>query len=217
MDKRMKAFVELVRGECLKLNVEFKITKTKQVDNGDHCLCSGYFEDDSGGSRARLLVAGKHKNWFETLIHEFCHLKQWKEHDPIWQNEHEHFWDWVSGEVPKLSKKHIVMSVRRLRNLELDCEKRAVRMIRKYGLPVDIKHYIKGSNAYVKFYTLLGKTGAWCTYSTYRTPKIMGYMPSKFMPERWYRTLDATFVADVFKYCYSDSKRRKALAQLIGN
>jgi hypothetical protein len=215
MDKRIKAFVELVRKECLSLNVEFRITKTKQVDNGDHCLCSGYFEDDSGGSRARLVVAGKHPNWFETLVHEFNHLRQWKEHDPIWLNEHIHFWAWVSGETPKLSHRNVVMSVRRLRNLELDCEKRSVRMIRKYKLPIDIEHYIKGANAYVKFYTLLGKTGAWCTKSTYRTKKIMRYMPTRFMPERWYRTLDKQFVADVFEHCYSASKRRKALAQLI--
>ena len=47
------------------------------------------------------------------------------------------------------------------RDLELDNEKRAVRMIRKWKLSVDVDKYIKGANAYIHFYNWMGYTRRW--------------------------------------------------------
>jgi hypothetical protein len=79
--------------------------------------------------------------------------------------------------VPNI-KKHLAVS----RELELDNEKRSVRIIKKFGLDVDIDSYIKKANAYIYFYNRLLATRKWATpnNSPYGNQKIIEKMPRYF-------------------------------------
>ena len=93
--------------------------------------------------------------------------------------------EWLEGkEVPNI-KKHLATC----RNLELDNEKRAVKIIKKFDLDIDIDRYIKKANAYVLFYNRLLATRKWATpkNSPYSNQRIIEKMPRYFMKD--YSTL----------------------------
>jgi hypothetical protein len=85
---------------------------------------------------------------------------------------------WLEGEEVPNIKKHLAVS----RELELDNEKRSVRIIKKFGLDVDIDSYIKKANAYIYFYNRLLATRKWATpnNSPYSNQKIIEKMPRYF-------------------------------------
>jgi hypothetical protein len=85
---------------------------------------------------------------------------------------------WLMGEdVPDI-KKHLAVS----RDLELDNEKRAVKIIKKFGLDVDIEKYIKKANCYIHFYNRMLATRRWCKpdNSPYDNKRLIKMMPSNF-------------------------------------
>jgi hypothetical protein len=86
--------------------------------------------------------------------------------------------DWLQGEEVPNIKKHLAVS----RELELDNEKRSVRIIKKFDLDVDIDNYVKKANAYVYFYNRLLATRKWPTpkNSPYSNQRIIEKMPRYF-------------------------------------
>ena len=89
--------------------------------------------------------------------------------------------------------------IRELRNCELDCEKRAVKLMKEYNLPIDIKKYIKQANAYVYFYNTMIDTRKWYKKSPCIVKEILDIMPTKF--ERSYKSLPNKYLRLVKKYC----------------
>ena len=120
----------------------------------------------------------------EILAHEFGHFTQWKENIDLWEAVNVSMPlvdDWLGGkDVPNI-KKHLAVC----RDLELDNEKRSVKIIKKFGLDIDIDRYIKKANAYVFFYTRLLATRKWATpkNSPYSNQKIIEKMPRYFIKD----------------------------------
>lgn len=95
--------------------------------------------------------------WFPNFVHEYCHLQQTKEKmfsNKLWQETDRIYTDWTLDKI-KLSNKDAAIIGRRQRFMELDCEKRVIREIKKYSLPVDIPTYIQSANVYIYSYTFL--------------------------------------------------------------
>jgi hypothetical protein len=67
--------------------------------------------------------------------------------------------------------------------LELDCEKRAVELMKLWDLGIDIKDYIKRANAYMYFWKYLKYSRKWC--NPYNTPScndiLVNMMPNRFL------------------------------------
>jgi hypothetical protein len=151
-----KPFIASVKRQCKTYGIELMLSPSRTVVLTDDYLqdCSGYFCDTD---KALVVACGKpFKEWFEILIHEFCHLEQWKT-DPRWKKWTTacgKTWEWMAGDN--------IMNKTQLRNvlddmveLEKDCEMRAVEKIRKWGLPVNITQYIKKANVYLYSYHML--------------------------------------------------------------
>lgn len=86
--------------------------------------------------------------------------------------------EWLEGkDIPNI-KKHLATS----RDLELDNEKRAVKLIKKFDLDIDIERYIKKANAYVFFYNHMLATRKWASpkNSPYRNKRLIEAMPAHF-------------------------------------
>ena len=184
MNKKAKDFIKYVKSECKKHGIKCDLRKTKYVKLSGNIKCSGYFDEDEPA----LVCSMNRPDSLEILAHEFGHFTQWRENIDIWKKSMVSMPlvdEWLEGkEVPNI-KKHLATC----RNLELDNEKRAVKIIKKFDLDIDIDRYIKKANAYVLFYNRLLATRKWATpkNSPYSNQRIIEKMPRYFMKD--YSTL----------------------------
>lgn len=172
-----KEFIKHVKQECKKHNVKciLKNTKTVQLDGSSRC--SGYFDEES------LVVAMNRPDAMQILVHEYCHLTQWVDQCEIWVHStnyqsHDKLYRWLAGE----DIKDIEQAIAICRDIELDNEKRSVKMIKKFNLDIDIDLYIKKANAYIQFYNYLLISRRWCKPSNtpYKNNVLVEAMPIKF-------------------------------------
>jgi hypothetical protein len=169
----------------------------------DKCSCDGYYFED--GKKRILSIAMKKKpeKWFPIFIHEYCHYLQYRD---------DYYTDYIESCADKLdswvsSKKKISLQKRReyariVREYELDCERRVVKLIKKKKLEVDTKLYIKKANAYIFFHNILPEKGWYddgCE-SPESVPAIIKLMPDRFLSS--YDSTPVEFQRLVYKYCY---------------
>jgi hypothetical protein len=177
MNKKAKEFIKHVKQECKKYGIKCDLRRTKYVRLPGKLTCSGYFDDHE----KELVCSMNRPDALEILVHEFGHLTQWVDQIDLWKKADVSIPkvdDWLMGEdVPDI-KKHIAVS----RDLELDNEKRSVKIIKKFGLDIDIDQYIKKANSYIFFYTRLLATRKWCsaTNRPYNNKKLLEVMPTHF-------------------------------------
>jgi hypothetical protein len=123
--------------------------------------CDGY---PSGGyfdpaSKTLAVATGgrKQDTWLGVLVHEYCHLTQWAEDAPVWRASDAGMWQWLDGKAVK----NIQADIRAVQEVEADCERRSIRMIREMGVPVDLERYIRTANAYIHFHNVIAKRRKW--------------------------------------------------------
>lgn len=136
---------------CSHHNIEFKLIAKTKVQLGRGMFCNGYFWVDEEKNKRQLVVAtGKPiKEWLPIFVHESCHLDQWIKNPKLFSSD-VNLDDWLAGKRTKNTdiKKEVAASKR----LELNCEKRTVKKILKYNLPINVDEYIQKSNLYIHFY-----------------------------------------------------------------
>lgn len=172
-----RQFVKHVREQCKLHGVKLTLKKSQYLILSDNARCSGYFDDEA----KELVVAGNHPEYLSILVHEFAHLTQWVDNCEPWRKLGDSLvkiHDWLGGKEVKGIKRALAKA----RNLELDNEKRSVKIIKEWNLPIDIKLYTQKANAYVSFYNWMYYTRRWCTVknSPYRNPEIYKHMPKIF-------------------------------------
>lgn len=172
-----KEFIKFVKQECKKHNIKCVLKNTKTVKLDESARCSGYFDEES------LVVAMNRPDAIQILVHEYGHLTQWAEQCDIWtecskSKSHDKLYRWLNGERVK----NIQNAVELCRDLELDNEKRSVKLIKKFNLNIDIDLYIKKANAYVQFYNYLMVSRKWCkpNNSPYKNRRLLKIMSNKF-------------------------------------
>lgn len=176
-DKKWKRFLEHVIEQCKLKNVELDLRKSKYLELSDNIKCGGYFDSDI----PKLACAMDHKESKTLLIHEYCHMTQWLDEIPLWNESAESIElvdKWLGGEDVENIGKHVRIS----KDLELDNEKRAVQIMKDWDLEIDIEDYIRKSNAYVLFYLYLEKSRKWSVpgNSPYTNKRVLELMSSKF-------------------------------------
>lgn len=185
-----------VKAECKRTGIKCDLRPTTWV-KCDGVQCSGYFDETD-----RVLVVAMNKpDSLGVLVHEYCHLTQWEEGIDIWKKSDVSgvkLNEWLAGEKVRNIRKHIDV----VRDMELDNEHRAVRMIKKWKLSINVEDYIRGANAYVHFYNWLYYTRKWSSPNNlpYNSEIVMGTMSTKFnmkyneMPRR---VLNAFIAAEI--------------------
>lgn len=145
---------------------------------------SGYFQISNKKPFLACAIGSDITEWLPVFVHEYCHFLQWKKGLKVWTQSEYITLDQIvkiqSNKSIKLDE--MVRILGDLRNLELDCEKRTVEIIRKYRLPIDIKTYIKKANAYVFFYTHIQQYRQWASgpKSAYNNQEILENISSRF-------------------------------------
>ena len=175
-----KEFLDFVKSECKKYGVKCDLRRTKYVKMTSSMICSGWFDE----SVPELVVAMNRQDWIEILVHEYSHLTQWVDKEPIWVKSEKSLskvWDWLDGKNCKNIGSHIDVA----RELESNNDRRAVKIIKKFNLDVDLDQYIQKSNAYHQFYNWLKVTRKWCkpTNSPYKNQRLVNSMPKTFIKD----------------------------------
>jgi hypothetical protein len=122
-----------------------------------------------------------HPEWIGILAHEYSHLTQWVEQIPLWKQGEtslRYVWEWLEGVDCDDIEYHLNVA----RDLELDNEKRAVNIIQRFDLNVDVEEYIRKANAYVLFYNYMKESRKWCKIKNApsRNEKLVAAMSPKF-------------------------------------
>ncbi len=165
MDDNSERFLQFVKGGCKDSKINLVLSPERQVET-EGIKCNGYF--DHTDKILTVATGQSFDAWFKILVHEFSHMRQWIEQCKAW-TESEKDGDandtmdkWLNSTV-NLSKKNKNKFVNRARDLELDCDKRALNWIRAFKLPINERDYIKRANAYIYFYTYIKETRKWYT------------------------------------------------------
>lgn len=137
---------------------------------------SGWFN----AGKKELTVCTKSKEYFEIYLHEFCHYLQWKENSQQWQSFTKgvnNFFTWLDGTRVKQRNRKVVQS------MELDCEKRVLKLIKKLNLPIDKAKYCQKANACLFSYLLTEKLRMWETKenSSVYSAEIAKYFPARLL------------------------------------
>ena len=169
--------VSFIKKECKQRNIKCTLKNTTYL-KVDGVPCGGLFHPDIG-----LMVAMGNDHAYEILVHEYCHMTQWIEQIQEWKNHQkinsEQFDSWLAGGKCRNIKKYIKWII----ELELENEKRSVKMIKKLKLDfIDINLYIKKANAYLQFYNWLLIHKSWTKPGKpmYKSKKVLSMMPAKF-------------------------------------
>jgi len=172
-----KEFLRFVKDQCKKYGIKCKLKNVSYLKLSGNIKCSGYFCE----TEKVLAVAMDRADWIEILAHEYCHLTQWVDGVDVWKKGCTGLVkmdNWMNGSRVRDIKKYLGY----VRDLELDNEKRAVTLIKKWGLDVDLDMYIKKANAYVQFYNYIYHTRKWSNpkNSPYSNGNVVESMSNKF-------------------------------------
>lgn len=196
MDK-IKYFIAFVKAECRKEGVKCDLRNTTYVKISNSIKASGYFDD----TVPTLVCSMNRKDSIEILVHEYCHLTQWRENIPLWKAATPSIPaidEWLSGKEVKGIEKHIANA----RDLELDNEKRSVKIIKEFELPVNIENYTRKANSYVHFYNYMLISRRWCTpaVSPYTNKALIEAMSPKFNMnyKKLSKKLEKIFISEGF-------------------
>lgn len=188
MKKTYNELVELIKKECKEHGAKLDIRKTSYVLL-DSMQCAGYFDYDT--KTPKIVVAANAKDAKATLLHEYCHLKQFIDNDKLWKKSGKAtiaLNEWLDGK--DFDKKKIKKYISICRELELDNEKRAAKLAKKYDVDMSVSKYIKKANAHVLYYNWLAETRKWSKTdkSPYCNKRILKLMSDKF--DMNYKKLD---------------------------
>ena len=171
--------------KCHRNNISFHLIAKDFVMADKNIKCSGYFDEND------LVVASKKKGWLDILVHESCHMDQFLGKYPLWNASDKsllEFDAWLGGKRVSFNK--LVAHVQNIIEMELDCEKRSVKKIRRYKLSVDVPYYKQQVNAYLLSYWATLRDRQWYPFP-YNKPHIVEKMSKKFM------TLEEYFNPDI--------------------
>jgi hypothetical protein len=131
-------------------------------------------------------------------VHELCHLHQWVGNCPTWQRcyidgeDTSNLLDaWLLGNI-ELEPDKLKKVIYSIQDMEMNCEQRALRLIRRFNLSIDPQRYIKEANAYVWQYYAVMQLRLWSQAGRHpsRIDEIVDKMPDRFMKYYEYATMD---------------------------
>lgn len=175
-DVQTKRFVSHVIRTCIANDIKFN---TNPVDEEDDVL--GGFNDSA---RTLEISESTSPNILGVLVHEYSHMIQWIEKDPIFTATYKKLDPttvvdrWLKGK--DYSIKTLDECFHRVKTLEFDCDKRAVKEIIKWKLPIDIDFYIKSAIAYSYYYDYLRHTRNQGKNAPYESEEVLELIKPDF-------------------------------------
>lgn len=183
-----REFVEQVIAKGKKLGVRVRLVRARTIDtDGYHTL--GHFDHE----KELLLCAIKNKHWIRILAHESSHMDQWHEDCFFWRrystfgvDAGQLLWLWTQHKI-ELNLEQLRHIVSIVRDLEWDCEKRTIKKIKTFTLPVDVEIATQMANSYLFSQTMASHYRKWHFRGTVSTDKrLYGVCPKTFLKRQEY-------------------------------
>jgi len=181
ISKGAKQFLNYAKKECDKNGIDLVVYDGKEIPN---LRCLGFFSEYE--MQLGVAMGVPENNWVSTLAHELCHTKQFLENTKVWRNikignydKGEMFDMWIEKKV-ELTEIQRKKYVKAIIDLEYDCEKRTVQLIKRLKLPVDTKAYIRGAVSYLWSYKVMSEVRKEPKVFTYEIPQLLKQMPTQF-------------------------------------
>lgn len=145
-----------------------------------------------------MVIAGKHKLFEDIFIHEFSHMTQAVEDTQIWRENGDIWTGLAKKKVKILDWPEYIKTI----ELERDCEKRALKFIKKYQI-MNCGIYAKKANMYLYYYQFVFLNKKWeNSTSIYDCQEIYDKMPEKLLPMSAFQNINmeiAQIFAEFFK------------------
>lgn len=171
-------FIRHIDNDCHNNDFTLELLNVRFIDIGDGSPSSGYFSEDE----KKICVSLKTKDFVGILAHEYSHFMQYTDSMDLYTyygKSYTKIMEWLDGKRIQKVDFHLDNCLA----LELDCEKRAVELMKLWDLGIDIKDYIKRANAYMYFWKYLKHSRKWC--NPYNTPScndsLVNMMPNRFL------------------------------------
>lgn len=176
---------------------------------------NGYFCDTERVLAVALGRRPKPKpisTWLSTFVHESCHMDQSIEQCRVWTHTirgciPSQIFDMWMSEVVELKPGMLNQMLMGVLNIELDCEKRSIKKIKKFKLPLDIVEYTQKANSYLYFYHMVAQRREWYHIGTepYNIPEVWQIMPTTFNND--YTELPREYKKLFIEHCFRGEKR----------
>jgi hypothetical protein len=194
-----KNFLKIVKEDLCDYGGKVLIQKGKYC--GGKSKCSGLFYLNNDEVPIIKVAANNHIYSEESigiLVHEYCHFLQWRDEVTVWADFDKYgvCFDSIIAHPSKYKKELI-----NLINLELDCEKKSVRMIKLNNL-LDHKQYAKIANAILYKYVYLYHFNEWPEVAIEKS-EVIKHCKTRFLKSaEEYLKIDK----DIIKLCNKKSK-----------
>ncbi len=165
--KATQSFLKHVREICRQYKIKFKVGNGRTVimkPFGFKAL--GYFDEYE-----KILHCAKGRSeeaFLSVLVHEFAHLLQWIEKDNLYTScNHPKYGSvqnavcmWVNNEL-NIRDRELQSYTEKMIDCELNAERRALKLIKQFELPVNIERYSKVASATLFSYWMTKKQRKW--------------------------------------------------------
>lgn len=169
-------------GHCIKdmisSGVTIEITRRKNMSSHAH----SYFTESNG------VVPNFRVNYFKndfnfylpTFIHEYCHFLQWKNKSVYFTKgikSTERYYKWLGGETEDVD----ISDLRNIQKMELDCDRRAIKIIKKNSINIDLQQYIQESNSYILAHNYVHESRKYFSTFPYAKDCVRTTVPTKHL------------------------------------
>lgn len=199
MSSRNHQFVRYVKNHLAEYGIKLVIGQGRMVNVGGY-RAVGYFSE----SEKVIKIARKSTDFMCTLVHEYCHFLQYINNSKIYKKSDIAGYiidEWFRGKeyAPEKIKRAFFL----VRAMERDCEKRAIKIIKKFNLQIDSKMYAKKAHCYIYSHFMMEKTRKFYSYkkSPYHSPVVLKIMPTsmavlshKTIPPKIYSVLESFII-----------------------
>lgn len=216
MRRKINRWLQLV-ADCLvdlsRNNVKTVFSHTMPYLKDENIYTRGYWDDtDVKNPTLACIITNNEEEWVSIFAHEYCHFCQWREEIPIWKESRSIKAD-TSNKIlsnKPISLKELNYTLNVMRDIELDCEKRTVKLFKEYKVPINIKSYIKKANAYILFYNHIKTYRQWYpkNSSPYQTEQLLQLCSSRFYKS--YDTIPPKLL-NMFESLYPSKKKNNVI------
>jgi len=160
----IKEMIDFISHETQKAGFEI-ILQDSEKTNVNGVECSAFFD-----AKTRVLaVARRHVNFFENLVHEFCHLRQFDVNCEAWANgsvngvDSSDVLDFYLNGTVQLNEDELQDIIGRIIEVEWDCECRVKEYLREISdYPKEsLNLYNVNAFMYMRFYRAVGYFKRW--------------------------------------------------------
>ena len=189
MDANTYRFVGAVASLCALKKITLRLVAQPRVRiDGDYG--SGFFNE------RQLVVATGVPDWLGVLVHESSHVDQYIEGSRLWTEVDPHLIavnSWLADTSKGRKIRNKLESFKCVLALELDAERRSLKKIARYSLPIEKKVYAQKANSYLFGYTQAMRSRRWFP-EAYTYPEIWKRMPGKLLSLESYLDPKSPFV-----------------------